>query len=337
MPEDLGVKGSGVAGSPGNGSSEKTTASGGNNLHRLHVARAMEQETKPDFLDLKFSEIEVTFDPVKKAVWCWSRPIGPPSITRTMVREFLTLHRAVHSYVIRHRGPEAPVRYFVQGSRLPGIYNMGGDLAFFAECVRHGEREKLRRYAHDCVESVHGLSVGFDCGVVSIGLLQGDALGGGFEGALCCHTLIAERQAKLGLPEILFNSFPGMGAYSFLSRRLGTAMAEKMILSGRVYSAEEMRDLGIVEDVVDEGCGEAAVQRFLSDSDRGYSTREALYRVRQRVSPLPIQELRDVTDIWVDAMMRLSHADLRRMELLQAAQVRRLAKHQDVDLAHAAE
>ncbi|ESR23866.1 enoyl-CoA hydratase [Lutibaculum baratangense AMV1] len=254
-----------------------------------------------------------------------------------MIRELITLHRAIQAYVIENRGAGAAVRYFVQGSSLPGIYNMGGDLAFFASCVRHGDRARLRRYAYDCVESVHAVSVGLDCNVVTVALVQGDALGGGFEGALSCNVLIAERQAKLGLPEILFNSFPGMGAYSFLARRLGTAGAERMILKGQVLSADEMFEMGLVDQVVDEGQGAAAVQAFLSDSDRGYATREALYRIRQRVNPITIQEMRDITDIWVDTMMCLSDADLRRMELLQAAQTRRLAKRNVDDLACAAE
>ena len=58
--------------------------------------------------------------------------------------------------------------------------------------------------------------------------------------ALSCDMLIAERQAKLGLPEVVFNLFPGMGAYTYLSRRIGSMKAEELIMSGRLYTAEEM-------------------------------------------------------------------------------------------------
>ena len=76
--------------------------------------------------------------------------------------------------------------------------------------------------------------------------------------------MVAERQAKFGLPEILFNLFPGMGAYSFLSRRIGTVKAEEIILGGRIYSAEEMQALGVIDLVAEEGEGERAVREYIA-------------------------------------------------------------------------
>jgi len=254
------------------------------------------------------------------------RPSGPPSFTPAMVRELIVLHRSIQALAASQAPGEEPhIRYYVQGSRIPGIYNMGGDLAFLTQAIRAGDREAVRRYAFDCVDAVYHIAIGFDSGVVSVGLLQGDALGGGLEGALCCNVLIAERQVKLGLPEILFNSFPGMGAYSFLARRLDAARAERMIFSGKIYSADEMRDIGIVDQVVDEGEGEHAVATYLAER-QSHAVRQTLFKVRQRVNPLSLAELRDVTDLWVDTAMRLPAADLRRMEHLQMAQVRRLQK-----------
>ena len=81
--------------------------------------------------------------------------------------------------------------------------------------------------------------------------MQGDALGGGFECALASDLIVAEERAQLGFPEILFNLFPGMGAYSLLSRRVGMKGAEKMILSARLYTAEELHELGVVDLLVE--------------------------------------------------------------------------------------
>lgn len=276
----------------------------------------------------RFAELDVVLEPKTKALWCHMRPKGPPSFTPSMVRELIVLHRSIEALLAeKATGEELPIRYYVQGSRVPGIYNMGGDLAFLTDRIKAGDREALKRYAYDCVDAVYQIAVGFEAPVVSIGLLQGDALGGGLEGALCCNVLIAERGVKMGFPEILFSSFPGMGAYSFLSRRLGVAQTERMILSGRIYSADEMYELGVVDMVVDNGCGEDAVRNYIA-ADRGnHAVRNAIYRVRQRVNPITLAELRAVTDIWVDTTLKLTPTDLRRMELLQAAQLRRLARH----------
>jgi DSF synthase len=183
----------------------------------------------------------------------------------------------------------------------------------------------IRNYAYDCVDVVYHIATGFDCGIVTVALVQGDALGGGLEAALCCNFIVAERGVKMGVPEILFSLFPGMGAYSLLSRRIGSAIAERIIFSGRIYSAEEMYDLGVVDLVVDSGSGEEAVREYIGDA-RKHGARQSIYRARQRTNPLTLAELRDITDMWVETAMGLSETDLRRMSHLQSAQNRRLRR-----------
>lgn len=273
----------------------------------------------------RLSELDVLYERGSKALWCYLMPGRVPSFTPSLLRELHDLHATIRSVMVRARGEAAPLAYYVQGSRIPGIYNMGGDFSFMAECVRRGDRDALRRYAYDCVEAVHSIATGFGGPVISISLIEGDALGGGLEGALCCNYLVAERSAKFGLPEIMFNSFPGMGAYSFLSRRIGVRQTEDMILSGRIYSAEEMRELGVVDLVVDDGRGRQAVLDYMQGDRRSHSVKSALFKVRQRVNPITLEELRDVTDLWVETALELAHSDLRRMAHLQAAQTRRLS------------
>ena len=161
--------------------------------------------------------------------------------------------------------------------------------------------------------------------MITIGLVQGDALGGGFEGALSFNVLVAERSAKFGLPEILFNLFPGMGAFSFLSRKLNSAHAQRMIMSGKIYSAEELHALGLVDVLADDGHGEEAVRDYIARNTRAHVAHRSIYRARRRVDPLSLQELRDIADIWVETAMQAVPADLRKMERLMSMQVRRLA------------
>lgn len=279
------------------------------------------------FLNRTYKEIEVVLDPNTKCIWCYQRPKGPPSFTPGMICELTVLHREIQAFATS-QGPneEPPIRYYVLASQIPGIYSMGGDLSFLADRLRKRDRDAIRWYAYRCVEVVYTLATGFDCGIVSVALVQGDALGGGLESALSCNFIVVERSAKIGMPEILFNLFPGMGAYSMLSRRLGSAMAERIMLSGRIYSADEMYDLGVIDLVVENGCGENAVRNYIGDF-RKHGARQAIYRARQRANPMTLAELRDITDIWVETAMRLSDADLRHMLRLQSAQNRRLRRH----------
>ncbi|MGH8677676.1 MAG: crotonase/enoyl-CoA hydratase family protein, partial [Burkholderiales bacterium] len=160
----------------------------------------------------------------------------------------------------------------------------------------------------------HGLPI------TTISLIQGDALGGGFEAALSSDVLIAERQARFGFPEIMFNLFPGMGAYSFLERKIGRKATEDMIASGRVYTADDMLAAGIVDLVVDQGNGEAEVAALIKSRSRSRNGLTGIAAVRRRVHKLDYSELNEVVEVWVDSALRLSSRDLKLMQRLVARQ-----------------
>jgi DSF synthase len=297
---------------------------------RTNAPTVYQPDAHPLPLSLRFpptdyNELDVALDPNTATLWCHMRPNGPPSFTPSMLGELIGLRRAIQT-AFDAPGQKPEMKYFVGASRIPGIYNLGGDLNYFAETIRLRDRERLRRYAIDCCDVSYHMAVAFDVPVVTIGLVQGDALGGGFEGAMSFQVLVAERSARMGLPEVLFNLFPGMGAYSLLARRVGAAQAERIIFSGKIYTAEELYDMGVVDILAEDGCGEAEVQKYVSANAGKHRMQLAMTRVARRYNPLTFDELRDITEIWVDTAMALDESDLRRMERLAGAQKRRLAR-----------
>jgi DSF synthase len=276
------------------------------------------------FLSRTYDELQLKFDANSRSLWSYLRPKGGPCFTPSMVGELIAMHRALQGLMAAQtREEQRLIRYYVQRSLIPGIYNMGGDFGFLIDRITLGDWEAIRRYAHDCVDAVFHIATGFDSGIVTVCLLEGDALGGGLEGALCCNYIVAERKVKLGFPEILFNCFPGMGAYSLLARRISPSTVERMIFSGKVFSAKEMYELGVIDLVVDDGAGEKHIWDYIAD-ERKFSARQSIYQARNRINPITLSELRDVTDLWVRTAMNLTPADLRRMKHLQLAQARRL-------------
>ena len=203
------------------------------------------------------------------------------------------------------------------------VFNLGGDLQLFIDLIRRRDEASLLRYAHECVDSIHLLHTRIHPNAHTIALIQGDALGGGFELALGCQTIVAEKGAQMGFPEVLFGLFPGMGAYSFLSRRVSPRLAEQMMLNGQMYTAEQLHEMGIVDVVVPKGEGVRAVHEVIRQNQRIATARLAVHKTREIVHPVELDELNRITEVWVDAALKLGDKQIKIMERLARAQLRR--------------
>lgn len=288
-------------------------------------------EAAPDAADFPASAVDVyaldnlrlTFDRTQGILWWAMAPQQRPSFTPGLLADMKQVADALE-WLFAHGGDDRPsVQHLVLSSQLDGIFNLGGDLSLFLDRIERRDRSALIRYAHACADGQYRIATNFGLPISTIALVQGDALGGGFEAALANDVIIAERGAKFGLPEVLFNLFPGMGAYSFLSRRVGAAQAERMILSGQVYTADELCALGVVDQVVADGSGPAAIYDHVTACARNGLARQAVLQTRRIVNPVTREELIRVADVWVETALMLSARDLRRMRHLAQAQNRR--------------
>ena len=216
--------------------------------------------------------------------------------------------------------------YLVVGSDVEGVFNLGGDLNLFRSLIQEKNRDGLLSYAIQCIDILHQNMNHFGLDLTTVSLIQGDALGGGFESALSSNLIIAERGIKLGLPEVLFNLFPGMGAYSILSRKVGAVTAEKMILSGKLYTSEELYDMGIIDILADKGEGELALYKYIKAARRSPNTYRSISKVKDICNQIPYEELVDIASVWADAALNLTEKDLRMMERLVNRQTQKIKK-----------
>lgn len=245
-----------------------------------------------------------------------------PCFSEKLLRQMRSAQERVRRAVATGVDPKAGIHHLVLASDAD-VFNLGGDLALFAHLIRTGNRGRLLDYAKLCVEVAFNFHRLYEDRVHSIAVIQGDALGGGFEAALCCHTIIAEEGAGMGFPEVLFDLFPGMGAYTFLTRRVTPVQAERMMLDGRIYPVEELLSLGIVDLIVPKGEGMRAARDLVKRHQRMGNALRSMNTVRQACRPVSLDELLSVTSEWVDAAMRLNDRGLRTMERIIRAQQRR--------------
>ena len=264
-------------------------------------------------------QLEVSWDESIGALWAFMRPRGRPSYNLDLLGDIHALQRGV---VAKFGDRPGELCYLMAGSRTPGVFSLGGDLDLFATKIRERNRLALVEYGKACVRVLHGFYTALDLPMITIGIAQGDALGGGLESLLSFNVIIAERGAKFGFPETLFGLFPGMGAYNLVSRRIGAALAEEMMLSGRCYSAEEMKEIGLVHILAEPGQGIAAARDYILRNKRRQVGNRGIFQAGREVNPLTLDELDRVVNIWADTCLQLSERDLRLMQRLVSAQDR---------------
>lgn len=265
------------------------------------------------------NQLDVLYEDQIATLWTYMNPDGRPSFTPAMLRDFENWQ----SLISEGFGPgRVPLRYLVLGSRSPDVFCFGGDLHLFQKLIREKDRRGLVEYGHRCCAILDRNISTLNIPMLTIGMVQGTALGGGFEALLSFDYIIAERQATFGLPEIMFGLYPGMGAHALLSRKLGSAMADRIIVSNETFTAEQMYELGIVHHLAEPGEGVSAVRDFIKKSERRHAGLVGSRNAMKEVWQLERAELNRITEMWADTALKLREQDLKVMSRLVAAQAR---------------
>ncbi len=273
-----------------------------------------------------YDNLVCDYDPANKVMQFNMNTRPRPNFTPALMRDIRSFQESVVQVCEQHReqGEASPFKFLVLGSAIPGVYSLGGDLGFFLDCIRGNKRQVLENYASLCIDVLYDNYVNLGQDLRTVALIEGDALGAAFEAALSCDVIIAEKGAKIGFPEVVFNMFPGMGAYSFLSRRIAPALVERMINTGRMYTSDELYEMGVIDILTEPGEAKVALRQFVRKHDRSAMTRNAVLAMREEVFPLTRDELDRIVGLWVDSAMALPQRDQRMMERLVKAQSRKM-------------
>jgi enoyl-CoA hydratase/carnithine racemase len=142
--------------------------------------------------------------------------------------------------------PPGDVRAVVVSGRGERAFSAGSHVGEFEE-----QRGPAGRARHELEAGVARQLA--ELPMPTIAAIEGNALGGGLELALCCDLRIASERARLGLPEVRLAVIPGAGGTQRLPRVVGSARARELILTGRILSAAEAERIGLVNEVVPAG------------------------------------------------------------------------------------
>lgn len=171
----------------------------------------------------------------------------------------------------------------------------GGDRAFSAGSDV-GEFESLpgRVGPHKLVEENAAYDLLAGLPVPTIAAIEGAALGGGLELALCCDLRVAATTARLGMPEVRLGVIPGSGGTQRLPRLIGLARAKELILLGEIIDGQTAHEIGLVNRVTDPGKAE--------------STAQHMARTLAERGPLAIREAKGLLDQALDVPFGVGQA-----------------------------
>ena len=266
-------------------------------------------------------QMTVRYDATTKAIWVYLKPRDCPCLNLDLLNEYHGIHQDLIDYFHYYNMmPKIPIKFFVLASHTPDIYGYGGNILEITETVKKRDREKIDRCAKVAIKDMYNHVVNLHLPIHTVTLVEGLAVAGGFEKTLSFNAVIAEEQSLFGLQQMRFNFLPGSAIYSLLARKVGMRKADEIIVGMKTYSADDMKELGVVTQVAKKGEGKKAVDRYLRKYLKGFNGLQALHAAKMRYRPFEFQEMEDMAKIWVDSLMNLDEKDIKMMEIVAKKQ-----------------
>ncbi|MFZ0580638.1 MAG: enoyl-CoA hydratase/isomerase family protein [Candidatus Acidiferrales bacterium] len=199
------------------------------------------------------------------------------------------LQRDAHALIISSARTEG----FCAGADLRELYRVGQSLR---------EAEKLAGL-HDFLERIHAVMNALDeAPLTTIAAVHGVTFGGGFELALVCDLIVADKMARFCFPELRLGLIPGFGGIPRLKRDLGNAVVRDLLLTGRSINATKAQAVGLVSQVVAEGDA-LRVARATAAQLKKFD-RDTAIAAKKFIKPIPYEELRREIEIFCELFTR---------------------------------
>ena len=179
----------------------------------------------------------------------------------------------------------------------------GADLRELYHRSQEMERSEAAKGVRNYLERIHRVMNAIDSSALTtIAAVHGVVFGGGFELALVCDLIVADKMARFCFPELRLGLIPGFGGIPRLKRDLGNAVVRDLLLTGRSINATKAQSLGLVSQVVAEG--EALRVARSSAAQLGKFDRQTAAAAKRFIKPVPYDELQQEIDLFCELFMK---------------------------------
>ena len=188
-------------------------------------------------------------------------------------------------------------------SDLKAGFCAGADLRELYERTQAMDKAEALKGVRDFLERIHRVLNVIDASpLTTIAAVHGVTFGGGFELALACDLIVADKMARFCFPELRLGLIPGFGGIPRLKRDLGNAVVRDLLLTGRSINATKALQVGLVSQVAAEG--EALRLARATAAQLGKFDRETAAAPRRFLKPIPQEELRREIDLFCELFAR---------------------------------
>jgi enoyl-CoA hydratase/carnithine racemase len=178
-------------------------------------------------------------------------------------------------------------------------FSAGADLRELFQRGRQMEKSAALRGVREFLKRIHAVMNALDASpLTTIAAVHGVTFGGGFELALVCDIMIADRMARFCFPELRLGLIPGFGGIPRLKRDLGNAVVRDLLLTGRSFNVMKAQQIGLVSQIAAEG--EALRVARATASQVGKFDKRTAAAAKEFVKPVPYEELKREIDIFCD-------------------------------------
>lgn len=199
-------------------------------------------------------------------------------------------------------GPKDAAALIVYSSLSAG-FSAGADLRELYRRSEPLQTEERIAGVRDFLQRIHRVLNTIDAApMTTIAAVHGVTFGGGFELALACDLIIADKMARFCFPELRLGLIPGFGGIPRLKRDLGNGVVRDLLLTGRSFNVAKAQAIGLVSQVAAEGevlraarATAAQIQKF---------DRETAIVAKRFIKPIPYEDLRREIEIFCELFSR---------------------------------
>jgi enoyl-CoA hydratase/carnithine racemase len=194
---------------------------------------------------------------------------------------------------------EEEAHAFIVYSELKSGFCAGADLLELHRRSQELKQKEAVEGVRDYLERIHRVLNTIDASpLTTIAAVHGVTFGGGFELALVCDLIIADKMTRFCFPELRLGLIPGFGGIPRLKRDLGNAVVRDLLLTGRSFNATKVQQVGLVSQVVAEG--ESLRVARATAAQLGKFDRRTSVAAKKFIKPIPYEELRREIDVFCE-------------------------------------